>query len=45
MPGAGSLISAAINYAKTDEARRILETAVHNDDSVLVRAYTLPRGH
>jgi tripartite-type tricarboxylate transporter receptor subunit TctC len=31
----------AINYAKTDEARRILETAVHND-SVLVRSYTLP---
>ena len=33
----------AINYAKTDEARRILETAVHND-SVLVRSYTLPPG-
>jgi tripartite-type tricarboxylate transporter receptor subunit TctC len=33
----------AISYAKTDEARRILETAVHND-STLVRAYTLPPG-
>jgi tripartite-type tricarboxylate transporter receptor subunit TctC len=33
----------AITYAKTDEARRILETAVHND-SVLVRSYTLPPG-
>ena len=33
----------AINYARTDEARRILETAVHND-SVLVRSYTLPPG-
>jgi tripartite-type tricarboxylate transporter receptor subunit TctC len=33
----------AISYAKTDEARRILETAVYND-STLVRAYTLPPG-
>jgi tripartite-type tricarboxylate transporter receptor subunit TctC len=33
----------AINVAKTDEARRILEVAVHND-STLVRAYTLPPG-
>jgi tripartite-type tricarboxylate transporter receptor subunit TctC len=33
----------AISYARTDEARRILETAVHND-SVLVRNYTMPPG-
>jgi tripartite-type tricarboxylate transporter receptor subunit TctC len=33
----------AITYAKTEEARRILEVAVHND-SVLVRSYTLPPG-
>jgi tripartite-type tricarboxylate transporter receptor subunit TctC len=33
----------AITYAKTDEARRILEVAVHND-STLVRTYTLPPG-
>ena len=33
----------AINFARTDEARRILEVAVHND-STLVRAYTLPPG-
>jgi len=33
----------AINLAKTDEARRILEVAVHND-SMLVRTYTLPPG-
>lgn len=33
----------AINYAKTEEARRILDVAVHND-SVLVRSYTLPPG-
>ena len=33
----------AINLAKTDEARRILEVAVHND-STLVRAFTLPPG-
>jgi tripartite-type tricarboxylate transporter receptor subunit TctC len=33
----------AISYAKTDEARRILEVAVHND-SVLVRSYTTPPG-
>jgi tripartite-type tricarboxylate transporter receptor subunit TctC len=33
----------ASSYAKTDEARRILETAVYND-SVLVRSYTLPPG-
>ncbi len=33
----------AINYAKTEEARRILEVAVHND-STLVRTYTLPPG-
>ncbi len=33
----------AINFAKTDEARRILEVAVHND-SLLVRTYTLPPG-
>ena len=33
----------AITYAKTDEARRILETAVHNA-SVLVFSYTLPPG-
>jgi tripartite-type tricarboxylate transporter receptor subunit TctC len=33
----------AITFAKTDEARRILEVAVHND-STLVRAYTLPPG-
>src|SRR5437870_3190551 len=31
----------AITYAKTDEARRIIEVAVHND-STLVRTYTLP---
>jgi len=33
----------AISYAKTDEARRIIEVAVHND-STLVRTYTLPPG-
>src|SRR5215510_2387578 len=33
----------AISYAKTDEARRTLEVAVHND-STLVRTYTLPPG-
>ena len=33
----------AITYAKTDEARRIIEVAVHND-STLVRTYTLPPG-
>jgi tripartite-type tricarboxylate transporter receptor subunit TctC len=33
----------AISYAKTDEARRLLEAAVHND-SVLVRSYTAPPG-
>jgi tripartite-type tricarboxylate transporter receptor subunit TctC len=33
----------AINFAKTEEARRILEVAVHND-STLVRTYTLPPG-
>ena len=33
----------AINFAKTQEARRILEVVVHND-SLLVRAYTLPPG-
>jgi tripartite-type tricarboxylate transporter receptor subunit TctC len=33
----------AINYAKTEEARRILEAAIHND-STLVRTYTLPPG-
>jgi tripartite-type tricarboxylate transporter receptor subunit TctC len=33
----------AIGYAKTEEARRILEVAVHND-STLVRSYTLPPG-
>jgi tripartite-type tricarboxylate transporter receptor subunit TctC len=33
----------AINVAKTAEARRILEVAVHND-STLVRTYTLPPG-
>jgi tripartite-type tricarboxylate transporter receptor subunit TctC len=33
----------AISFAKTDEARRILEVAVHND-STLVRTFTLPPG-
>jgi tripartite-type tricarboxylate transporter receptor subunit TctC len=33
----------AITHAKTDEARRILDVAVHND-SVLVRSYTMPPG-
>src|SRR5262249_45255688 len=33
----------AISYAKTEEARRILEVVVHND-STLVRSYTLPPG-
>lgn len=33
----------AISYTKTDEARRIIEVAVHND-STLVRTYTLPPG-
>jgi tripartite-type tricarboxylate transporter receptor subunit TctC len=33
----------AINFAKTEEARRLLEAAIHND-SVLVRTYTLPPG-
>ena len=33
----------AINFAKTEEARRLLEVAVHND-SLLVRTYTLPPG-
>jgi tripartite-type tricarboxylate transporter receptor subunit TctC len=33
----------AVSYARTEEARRILDAAVHND-SVLVRAYTLPPG-
>src|SRR6266542_2279663 len=33
----------AINFVKTDEARRLLEVAVHND-STLVRAFTLPPG-
>ena len=33
----------AIAFAKTDEARRILEVAVHNDN-MLVRTYTLPPG-
>ena len=33
----------AISYAKTEEARRILEVGVHND-SVLVRSYTTPPG-
>lgn len=33
----------AINLAKTEEGRRLLEAAVHND-SVLVRTYTLPPG-
>jgi tripartite-type tricarboxylate transporter receptor subunit TctC len=33
----------AINFAKTDEARRLLEVGVHND-STLVRAFTLPPG-
>jgi tripartite-type tricarboxylate transporter receptor subunit TctC len=33
----------AINYAKTEEARRLLEGAVHNE-SVLVRSYTMPPG-
>jgi tripartite-type tricarboxylate transporter receptor subunit TctC len=33
----------AINFAKTEEGRRILEVAVHND-STLVRTYTLPPG-
>jgi len=33
----------AINFAKTDEARRILEVAAHNH-SLLVRTYTLPPG-
>ncbi|PYN85556.1 MAG: hypothetical protein DMD89_38055, partial [Candidatus Rokuibacteriota bacterium] len=33
----------AITYTKTDEARRIIEVAVHND-STLVRTYTLPPG-
>jgi tripartite-type tricarboxylate transporter receptor subunit TctC len=36
-------VPVAIDYAKTDEARRILEAAVFND-SVLVRTYTLPPG-
>ena len=33
----------AIALAKTDEGRRLIEAAVHND-STLVRAYTLPPG-
>jgi tripartite-type tricarboxylate transporter receptor subunit TctC len=33
----------AINLARTDEGRRLLDAAVHND-SVLVRTYTLPPG-
>src|SRR5262249_37794408 len=33
----------AVTYAKTDEARRLLEAAVHNA-STLVRTYTLPPG-
>src|SRR5205823_5483955 len=33
----------AISSARTDEARRILEVAVHND-TLLVRTYTLPPG-
>ena len=33
----------AINFARTEEGRRILEAAVHKD-SQLVRAYTLPPG-
>ena len=33
----------AINLAKTDEGRRLIEAAVHND-STLVRTYTLPPG-
>jgi tripartite-type tricarboxylate transporter receptor subunit TctC len=33
----------AINFAKTEEGRRIIEAAVHND-SQLVRVYTLPPG-
>lgn len=33
----------AVTYAKTEEARQILDAAVHND-SVLVRSYTLPPG-
>jgi tripartite-type tricarboxylate transporter receptor subunit TctC len=33
----------AVTYAKTDEARRILEVAAHNE-SKIVRSYTLPPG-
>jgi len=33
----------AINFAKTDDARRLIEVAIHND-SLLVRTYTLPPG-
>lgn len=33
----------AISLAKTDEGRRLIEAAVHND-STLVRTYTLPPG-
>jgi tripartite-type tricarboxylate transporter receptor subunit TctC len=36
-------VPVALSLAKTDEGRRILEAAVFND-SVLVRAYTLPPG-
>jgi tripartite-type tricarboxylate transporter receptor subunit TctC len=33
----------AINFAKTDEARRLIEVGIHGDNSV-VRSYTLPPG-
>lgn len=33
----------AITFAKTDEARRLIEVAIHND-SQIVRPYTLPPG-
>jgi tripartite-type tricarboxylate transporter receptor subunit TctC len=33
----------AINFARTDEARRMIEIAIHNEATV-VRAYTLPPG-
>jgi tripartite-type tricarboxylate transporter receptor subunit TctC len=33
----------AISFARTEEARRLIEVAIHND-SALVRTYTLPPG-
>jgi tripartite-type tricarboxylate transporter receptor subunit TctC len=36
-------IPLAINLAKTDEARRIIEVAIHND-AAYARSYTLPPG-